>query len=394
MHAAAPLTPSGQLPLGGRWKDGGAGAGPAGPAADALRVPCVDLSRARLASREGREAAAAEVLRACERVGFFYAGGRAEESRLSGQLIERSREFFALPAAEKERVRMSGRAGAGARGAFVPRGYFGVGEERLINHEDDGGIAAPAAAGGARALRSSSEGGGDLKEGLDIGASRAPTEVEEATRWPGAAGWPSGAARFREVAERYSESMLALARALMEVFGIALGAPGRRGVFLENSETPVATLRILHYPGRPGGGGAPAGEDLACGAHSDYGLCTILCDGGVPGLQVLSPASSEWIDVAPVPGTFVINTGAMMHRWTSGKFRNTIHRVRHVPSVRGRISVPFFFNPSPSAVIRPISPHGGGGDAPAAETCAEILARRYVASGLAGARAAGPNGRE
>ena len=175
--------------------------------------------------------------------------------------------------------------------------------------------------------------------------------------------------------------------------------------FIENSETPVATLRILHYPGRPVAhavGGETDGEDLACGAHSDYGLCTILCDGGVPGLQVLSPASSEWVDVTPIPGAFVINTGAMMHRWTSGKFRNTIHRVKHVPSVRNRISIPFFFNPSPAAEITPLLAstadggnetglgHGDGNGyardrstGAAVETCAEILARRYVASGLA-----------
>ena len=200
--------------------------------------------------------------------------------------------------------------------------------------------------------------------------------------------------------------MLALARILMEIFGIAMGG-GHEKTFIENSETPVATLRILHYPGRPvapppwhATGGETDGEDLACGAHSDYGLCTILCDGGVPGLQVLSPASSEWVDVMPLPGTFVINTGAMMHRWTSGKFRNTIHRVKHVPSVRNRISIPFFFNPSPAAEITPLLAsaaddgnetglgHGDGNArgrsiGAAVETCADILARRYVASGLA-----------
>ena len=131
-----------------------------------------------------------------------------------------------------------------------------------------------------------------------------------------------------------------------------------------------------------------SGPDLACGAHSDYGLCTILADGGVPGLQVLRPGGGdEWVDVRPVKGAFIINTGAMMHRLTGGRFQNTIHRVVHAPGVANRISVPFFFNPSPSAVIEPMSQqqqqqqhvHSSN----AKETCADIISRRYVQSGLA-----------
>merc|ERR1712054_360875 len=84
-------------------------------------------------------------------------------------------------------------------------------------------------------------------------------------------------------------------------------------------------------------------------------------------------------------GAFIINTGAMMHRLTGGRFQNTIHRVVHAPGVANRISVPFFFNPSPSAVIEPMSQqqqqHAHSSNVK--ETCADIISRRYVQSGLA-----------
>ena len=380
---------------------------------------CVDLSAERLASRSGRVAAAEEVTRACREVGFFYAIGRREESELCEELIARSRDFFALPATEKEKLRMSSRTSSSAahsgetgtrRGSagsksvsrIVPRGYFGIGEEKLVDAKENDDTV--------------SRDSGDLKEGLDMGASPVPTPIEEDTRWPTevASGTSrKSAADFRRVAEEYSRLMLAFATSLMEVFGIAANAPSE-DFFVENSRTPVATLRVLHYPGtrahmaNKGGEGQEAmgletkngsstkthdldatiGPDLACGAHSDYGLCTILADGGVPGLQVLRPGSGDqWVNVHPIEGAFIINTGAMMHRLTGGHFQNTIHRVVHAPGVANRISVPFFFNPSPSAVIEPMSQqhllqqdvHSSN----AKETCADIISRRYVQSGLA-----------
>ena len=44
------------------------------------------------------------------------------------------------------------------------------------------------------------------------------------------------------------------------------------------------------------------------------------------GLQVLNSAG-EWIDAPPIEGTFLINVGDMLERWTNGLFVSTIHRV-------------------------------------------------------------------
>jgi hypothetical protein len=38
-------------------------------------------------------------------------------------------------------------------------------------------------------------------------------------------------------------------------------------------------------------------------------------------------AASRWMDADPVPGTFVVNVGDMLARWTNNLFPPTLHRV-------------------------------------------------------------------
>ena len=40
---------------------------------------------------------------------------------------------------------------------------------------------------------------------------------------------------------------------------------------------------------------------MGCGAHSDYGVLTLLVTDLTPGLQILK--DGDWTDVPPIPGT-------------------------------------------------------------------------------------------
>ena len=48
------------------------------------------------------------------------------------------------------------------------------------------------------------------------------------------------------------------------------------------------------------------------GAHTDWGVLTILATDENPGLQVFT--EGKWAHVKPVPGTFIINLGDMLER--------------------------------------------------------------------------------
>ncbi len=54
------------------------------------------------------------------------------------------------------------------------------------------------------------------------------------------------------------------------------------------------------------------------------------------GLEVRDRAG-QWRFAPPLPDAIVINTGDLMERWTNGRFRSTVHRVRPIAGDRGSL---------------------------------------------------------
>lgn len=101
-------------------------------------------------------------------------------------------------------------------------------------------------------------------------------------------------------------------------------------------------IRLNYYPPCDFESGKSTGENLSAplrvGEHTDFGLFTILFNNEA-GLQVKAVEGGEvggivhneaggWLDV-PVPKgtTAIINTGALLARWTNDVWRATAHRV-------------------------------------------------------------------
>ena len=92
--------------------------------------------------------------------------------------------------------------------------------------------------------------------------------------------------------------------------------------------------------------------DHGIGSHIDYGFLTILLQDNISGLEIKN-SNNEWFSAPIIPGTFLINIGHMMQRWTNDYYRATIHRVVS-PKDEARCSIPFFFEPNFDTVVKPL----------------------------------------
>jgi isopenicillin N synthase-like dioxygenase len=290
-------------------------------------VPVIDIAPYRHGDPAARRALAEQIDRTCREIGFMVIAGHGVDPRLIASVESTSRQFFDLPLAEKMKV---------VRPApDITRGYIPLKAEVLVRSR--GGDAA-----------------GDLNESLMIG----PIDTADTPYYTSpAAGrhfapnlWPARPAGLRMSYERYFRVMEALAGDIMRLFALALDLP--ETYFDSKIHRHISRLRVRNYPAPDA---PPEPGQLRAGPHSDYGSLTILKTEDRPGGLQVSDASGHWRDVPHVPGSFVVNIGDMMARWTNDRWVSTLHRVANPPpelaSKSRRQSLVFFHNPNYDAVV-------------------------------------------
>ncbi|KAM4131398.1 hypothetical protein ACJW30_01G173000 [Castanea mollissima] len=102
----------------------------------------------------------------------------------------------------------------------------------------------------------------------------------------------------------------------------------------------------------PGGISDPSKGIFGAGAHSDYGLITLLATDGIPGLQICKDRDAKpqiWEDVPPLKGAFIVNLGDMLERWSNCVFKSTLHRV--LVNGQERYSMAYFVEPSHDCLV-------------------------------------------
>lgn len=303
-------------------------------------IPVIDIAPFGERDEAARDLVAARVRAACEDTGFFLISGHGFSWTLRTRIAAASREFFDLPLEQKRRVGESGPVPGGLM-------YFGHGAEAL------------GATLGAEPI-------GDFKETLDFG--------------PGFHGdaWPHEPADLEPAWRAYYGAMSDLARTLRHVFARALDLDADS--FDKLFEGHLSSLRVINYPEqtRP-----PLPGQLRAGAHSDYGVLTILATDDAPGgLEVLKRDGS-WCAVPHVAGTFVVNIGDAMMRWTDDHWGSIRHRVVNPPrdSTRPtrRQSIAYFHNLPRDTTIECLEPFRQAGCQPKYPpiTYGEYAALRY-----------------
>ena len=186
----------------------------------------------------------------------------------------------------------------------------------------------------------------NLSESLMLMHELAPDDPDLLARKPlqGPNQWPGWLPEFRPAVAAYIAALDAVARRLIALISLGLGM--ERHALDRFFQKPTTFLRLLHYPPHPAD--APDGQ-FGSAPHTDYGIITILAQDRQDGLQV-RPRHGDWIDAPPLPGSFVLNVGDMLARWTNHHFVSTPHRVVN-RSGGERYSLPYFFDTSMDQVI-------------------------------------------
>lgn len=272
-------------------------------------VPVVDI---------GARNAPALIDEACERAGFITIVGHGVADAVVADAWNQARAFFNLPLANRMQVAMP-RPG-------YPYGYSPLAGETLTRSL--GRAAAP-----------------DLKESFAIGPVDRPThkitDPDESFAWSENL-WPAALLPLQPAWEMYFRAMSDVAARLLRLMALGLGLPEKH--FDPMIDRHTSAMRALNYPAID-----HEADRLGASAHTDYGTLTILlADPVVGGLQ-LEGVDGVWHDVETVPGSFVVNLGDAMARWTNDRWRSTMHRVQ-VPTSR-RQSIAFFHNANWDAVI-------------------------------------------
>ena len=260
---------------------------------------------------------AKEIENACKNIGFFYVKNHQIPQNHLDAVILVMQEFFNLPEEEKMKIHIGN--------SDVFRGYTPLGKE-LTNAKYD------------------------WHECVDFGLDLEPNhpEVIAGNQLLGPNQWPENQPNFRKALERHWDLMILLGRRITEGLAMSLGFDKNK--FARFMCKSHSFMRISNYP--------PYGKDQeenvgdGIGAHIDYGFLTILLQDNIGGLEVKN-ADNEWVSAPMIPGTFLINIGHMIQRWTNDYYKATIHRVIP-PKHETRCSLPFFFEPNFDAIVVPL----------------------------------------
>ena len=328
-------------------------------------IPTIDIGPfvddARISERD---TVARELDRACTEVGFVQIVGHGIADEVIDGLARGLDQFFALPLSIKKQYR---------RPPEQNRGYSPPKSESLSMS-----LGVPSA-----------NNMNDFYESIVVGTEVSDyPELDLPESSYASNAWPKESAEFMPAVQNYFRHAQSLSRVLLRAFTAALRL--NDGYFDRMVDHSIDAFKMNNYALPEGETSFDVGA-TGMGAHTDFGILTILWADQVPGLQVLG-SDGLWHDVQPADGALLVNLGDAMARWTNDRWMSTVHRV-DPPIVDGQIirrrSAAFFFDGNHDAVIETLPGCESNGEA----TYSPITVAENIAAKVAGLRTGiAPNG--
>lgn len=278
--------------------------------AETANIAIVSFDRFLHGSNAEKHSVAKQLYGAFSTVGWVYLKDFGIPQNRVDEIFALAKSFFDLPLSTKAQWRL--------KDAATNQGYTGDGDEE--------------------------NGGTDHKESYEhrrFNNQACPTDAE--------------LAGFRNTMDEFYGQCFRLGMQVLKCLAMAMDLGD--DFFADITKQADPQLRILHYPSIPRKVVEQEGHARII-PHTDFGLCTLLFQDAVGGLEIDPFHTGEFKAALPVPGTVLINIADLLQRLTNDRCRSTLHRVVSPPAAEDvlppRYSIPFFIHPDPETIIDPV----------------------------------------
>jgi len=328
-----------------------------------MTVAAIDLGKFVNGDASDRRSVADDLDAACRDVGFLTLVNHGVSADLLEGVLGVCEQFFDLPIDVKRRyvdpVTSNNRA------------YAEMGTEALAYSFSSDEVAAP-----------------DLFEAFNVGRSDTTGPYyDQHRRFYAPNIWPDVVPGFRQTLGDYLAELRKVTDSLLELFAVALRLDPMH--LVDRTRHAVITARAINYE-RRSGDVEPVRGQMRMGAHTDYGILTVLLADNVAGLEI--HRGGNWIPVPITSGAFIVNLGDMLARWSNDRWVSTMHRVVPPPSGDGgpvrRRSLAQFVEADPDCLLECFETCIAPGETARYEP---VLAGEYLLSKLMGPRELRPS---
>ena len=256
--------------------------------------------------------------------GFFYLQHNIPPAVIN-LAVGKLKEFFALPLEEKMKIHVSKQAGFRGYSSFYEQGTYGVDlTDARVDSESPSSQTSP-------------DNTMDHKEVYHMGTELSPTHRHYHADLFAENVFPRNVIGFEPALRLYYSAVLEVSNKVFSLLAMSFGL--HPDYFRPLTHEGMDSMNCIHYP--PFADPQSKPTQMGIGAHTDFECFTLLWQqpDGPQSLDIYM--DGEWCPVPPIEGTFVVNIGDMLARWTNNHLRSTVHRSRVHPT-QDRYSIAFF----------------------------------------------------